>query len=387
MKIGFFTDTYLPASRGIDVSVETFRESLEKMGHQVYVYAQRVPGYKDENPNVFRFTSVRLVKEPAMRFVFPIFPWPEFKKAMGQKLDIVHIHTPFSVGFLGRYIAKKQKIPLVYTHHARYPSHAKLYFKEKYVLPYLAKSLCGWFANSANSVIAPSSKIKEELRTYYNVRESIPIYVILTSVDLNKFKQSLENRKKLRKDLNIDFLSKVLLFVGSINAAKNSEFLFDVASEIIKMRKDTYLIMAGDGELKKELSEKAKKLKLDKYIKLVGSVPHEKIPQYYQSADLFLFTSLTDTQGIVLLEAMATGIPVICLKDDAFDGVVIDGKNGYVISKPSIKLFAQKINQLLDSPDLFKQFSLDARQTALKFSRENETEKIVNIYKKVINQP
>jgi 1,2-diacylglycerol 3-alpha-glucosyltransferase len=135
MKIGFFTDTYLPVVHGVEISIETFRKSLEKMGHKVFIYAPHAPGYKDKNPNVFRFQSIRVIEKPEMRLAFPFLPKDHFGEIIDFKLDIAHAHTPFSMGLLAKYIADHQKIPLVYTHHTHYPEYAKFYLKEKVIAP------------------------------------------------------------------------------------------------------------------------------------------------------------------------------------------------------------------------------------------------------------
>ena len=383
MRIGFFTDTYLPALRGIEISIETFRKCFENLGHEVFIYAQKVPGYKDKNPNVYRFSSVLVNRAPQMRLVFPYFPRKTYQHALANELDIAHIHSPFSVGLLGKHIAKKQNIPIVYTQHTRYPVHAKIYFHEHIVLPYLAKKISVWFANISNTTIAPSLKIKKILREY-GVDKKVPIEVVLTGVDLQKFYPDAAQKNIIRKKLNIGSGKKIALFVGSVNRVKNVDFIFDVFKKLLLKRKDIVLALAGDGDLRKELAAEAKKLKLTKNIKFLGVVPYKEIASHYQAADLFLFPSLTDTQGIVLLEAMACGVPVLTLKDDAFAGVVKDSHNGFIVPKQSIALFKNKIEQLIDHPDLYQTMSANAKATAAKFSREKEAEKMLAIYNNLL---
>ncbi|GAI38976.1 unnamed protein product, partial [marine sediment metagenome] len=152
MKIGFFTDTYLPVTHGVEVSIATFRKTLEAAGHQVYIYAPESPGYKDKNPNVFRFKSIRVIKKPEMRYAFDFLPIGHtFKEISRFKLDIAHAHTPFSLGLLAKYISGRQLIPLIYTHHTHYPEYAKVYLKEKVLLPRLAKVYSAWFSNLSNA--------------------------------------------------------------------------------------------------------------------------------------------------------------------------------------------------------------------------------------------
>lgn len=386
MKIGFFTDTYLPALHGVEISIESFRKTLEAMGHQVYIYAPESPGYKDKNPNVFRFKSIKVIEKPEMRYAFDLLPVKHTFKAISRfKLDVVHSHTPFSLGVLAKYISERQLIPLIYTHHTHYPEYVKTYLKEKILLPHLAKVYSTWFSNFSNAVIAPSLKIKKLLQGY-GVKKNIPIYVLPTGINLNLFKKSKRDGQKLREKLKIPSGMKVLISVGRIGKEKNVEFLIEAFKEVLKKKENVLLLMAGDGLFLTQLKKMTQKLKIEPSIIFTGKVPHEKIPPYYQASDIFLFASLTDTQGIVISEAIACGLPVVALKDDAFANVVINNKNGFLVERESQKLFAQKIIQLLDNPSLYKKFSTQALKKARNLSEKSVTQKLVEIYKVQIEQ-
>lgn len=386
MRIGFFTDTYLPVIHGVGVSIETSRKVLEAMGHQVFIYAPESPGYKDKNPNVFRFKSVRVIKKPEMRYAFNFLPvGRNFRKISRFKLDIAHAHTPFGLGLLAKYISERQLIPLIYTHHTHYPEYAKFYLKEDVLLPYLAKIYSTWFSNISDAVIAPSLKIKKLLLSY-GVKKKIPIHILPTGIDLKIFKKSPKSGQALRKKLKISPETKILISVGRIGEEKNLEFLIKGFAEVLKGRNDVLLLMVGDGPFLKQLKKIAQNLKIAQSIIFTGKVPYQKIPAFYQSADVSLFTSLTDTQGIVILEALSCGLPVIALKDDAFADVIVDNKNGFLVKRQLPKLFAQKIITLLDNPFLYKKFSIRAVKTAQDFSEKNAAKKLIEIYKTQIEK-
>jgi glycosyltransferase involved in cell wall biosynthesis len=386
MRIGFFTDSYLPATHGVEISIETFREELEKMGHEVFVYAPEAPGYKDKNPNVFRFKSVKIIKNPEMYNAFNFLPVNhEFKDISHLKLDIAHAHSPFSLGILAKYISERQIIPLVYTHHTHYPEYVKAYVGEKVLLPYLAKIYSTWFVNNSDAVIAPSLKIKKLLKSY-GADEDIPIYVLPTGIDLNTFKKSTIDKEKLRKELDLPVDKKILLFVGRIGKEKNVEFLIEAFNELLKERKDVLLLIVGDGPFLEELKKISQEMKIESFVEFTGRVSHEKVISYYQSADVFLFPSLTDTQGIVILEALGCGTPVVVLKDDAFDGIVLDNKNGFSVKEESPSLFAQKTNLILSDSSLYNKFSDFAVKTTKNFSKEKVAEKLAGIYEENIKK-
>ena len=382
MKIGFFTDTYLPVVNGVEISIETFRKSLEKMGHKVFIYAPYTPGYKDKNPNVFRFQSIRVIKKPEMRLAFPFLPKDHFGKILDFKLDIVHSHTPFSMGLLAKYIADHQKIPLVYTHHTHYPEYAKFYIKEKIISPLLGRFLSAWYSNLSNTIIVPSYKMKRLLKEY-GVKKKKPIYVLPTGVNVKIFKESKKAGLKIKEELGIAKKNKVLIFVGRIGKEKNPGFLLKATKEVLKKR-NAILLMVGDGPFLNGLKEMAKKLGIEKNTIFTGAIPYQKIPAYYQASDIFVFSSLTETQGIVILEALACGLPVVALKDNAFKGIIINNKNGFLIKKSWPENFAKKILEILKKPFLYKRFSISSRKIAKDFSEANQAKKLINIYKSLI---
>lgn len=379
MRIGFFTDTYLPMIHGVEVSIESFRLALEKMGHEVYIYAPETPGYKDKNPRVFRFKSQRILKNPELRYSFDFLPvGRKFGEVSRFKLDIAHAHTPFGIGLLAKYISERQLIPLVYTHHTHYPEYTKFYLKERVLLPYLAKVYTTWFSDISHAVIAPSLKMKKLLREY-GVKQKVPIYILPTGIDLQVFKKAETEGQALRRRLNISPQTKVLLSVSRIAKEKNIEFLINSFAKLA--RPDIVFILVGDGPFLEEAKRIAKKLQIDRKIIFIGKVSPDKVSAYYKAADIFLFASLTDTQGIVLLEALACGLPVIALKDDAFADVVLNGQNGFLTSQQN---FVKKVSVLLGDEPLYKKFSGEAVKTAALYSNENMAKKLVKIYEEQI---
>ena len=384
MRIGFFTDSYLPATHGVEVSIETFRTNLEKAGHKVFVYAPAVPGYSDTNRRVFRLKSVRVIDNPEMRLAFPVVEDGHIRELVRFKLDIVHVHTPFTVGLLGKYIATHQGIPIFYTHHTHYPEYAKAYLKERVVLPYLAQSLSAWFANLSDTVIAPSPKIKAILRTY-GVRT--PIHVLPTGLRLRQFRRTptcARNARALRAQLAIGPGAKVLLFVGRLGTEKNIEFLVRAFEALRTIRRDVHFVLVGDGPIRNRLQSLVTRLALNDAVIFGGPVAHGKIAAYYQAADLFVFSSLTDTQGIVVLEAIASGLPVVALRDEAFTLMVKNGRNGFLVRPTASPMqFARRIAVLLQDERKWRTFAATSTQVAREFSEEEQARKLARLYETV----
>ena len=385
MKIGFFTDYYLPSGAGVTVSIETFRKEIEKRGHKVFIFAPASKKYQDKNPNVYRFKAITLSQKRDLYLALPFLPEKKrLLEILNLKLDIIHAQSPFNMGFLGKYIALKQRIPFVYTHHTHLEEYAKFYLKENFFTPSLAKTWTTFFCNFSDLIITPSEKIKKVLKKYGIKKRIISLP---TGVDLETFKKSPGQKKLLRKKLHLGEKSKILLFVGRMEGEKNPLFLINSLKEVLKEKQNVFLVMIGTGPYEKKAKDFAQDLGIGSHIKITGKIPYQEIPFYYQGADIFCFASLTETQGIVILEAEAAGLPVVVLKDDVFEGVVKDKTNGFVVEKQKPEIFAKCILKILNDEKVYNKFSSASQEIAGLFSKEKQAEKVLNIYSDLISKP
>jgi len=384
MKIGFFTDYYLPSVAGVTISIEAFKKKLEERNHKVFIFAPACNHYIDKDPNVYRFKSLTLSKERDIYLAFPFLPDKfRLKRILDLKLDIVHAHSPFSLGFIGKYVSLKQKIPFVYTHHTNLSEYAKFYLKENFITPYLAQIWSTWFSDFSDAVIAPSCKVKKILEGY-GVKKKISI--ISTGVNIGLFKKCPEQKEILRKKIGVSSQTKILLFVGRMELEKNPLFLVEAFNEILKQINDVVLLMVGCGVYVNKAKKFAKRLGIEKSVIFTGKVPYSDIPSYYQGSDIFCFSSLTETQGIVILEAEAAGLPIVALKDDAFVDIVKNKENGFLVKELSPKVFAGDVIKILKNPGLYNSFSLSSQKIAKSFSEEKQTEKLLNLYKELLKK-
>ena len=168
---------------------------------------------------------------------------------------------------------------------------------------------------------------------------------------------------------------------------KNLEFLIKMFREILNGKSNVLMLMVGDGPHLKNLYRIAKNLNLMKNIRFTGLISRETMPTFYQVADIFVFPSLTDTQGLVILEAIACGLPVVALKDDVLQEMVIDNKNGFLIEKSSAAIFAGQVLKILDDASLYERFSENSLKISRNFSNKNQAEKLLDIYKAALNSP
>ena len=385
MRIAFFTDTYLPARSGMEISIESFRTALEDMGHELYVFTPTMHGYKDENKNVYRFRSVRMIRKPEMRLAFP---WgsvdSSVRKIRDIPFDVVHVHSPFTMGLLGRYIAQKQNVPLLFTNHCHHTEYAKIYFRERIVLPYTAEKWVKWFSNQADRVIAPSSKFKELLQGYGVIR---PIDIVQTGIEPSLFATTEETERvaqALRARYNIPRSAHAFIYVGRMSDEKNVMYLIEAFARLEKNNPDTYMFFVGEGKARERYEETAKELGVRNAI-FTGAVRHEDIPTYYHAADAFLFASLTDTQGIVILEAMASGLPVVALRDGALIDVIHHKENGFLLDvKATPETFAAQVENLLKDETGYRRLSVNALTTATKFTEKKMAEQLAVIYEGLV---
>ncbi|MDD5489368.1 MAG: glycosyltransferase [Candidatus Moranbacteria bacterium] len=385
MKMGFFSDTYLPTIHGVNVSIESFRKELEKEGHEVYIFTPYIPGYKDANPRVFRLRSLPFLKNPEIRIGLPTMKNSSLRKIVNIKLDIVHAHTPFNLGLLARYVARKQKIPLVYTHHTRISEEATAYFKSKKILPRLARSIYVSFANKNNAVIAPSEGLKNILEKE-GVRK--PIYVLPTGVDLHFFgfnEKSEKESRHIREKFGITPQEKVLIFVGRLDPEKNVEFLIESFGKLLTKYKEIKFLIVGSGFHENKLKQYSKDIPSG-HIVFAGSVPFEKMPFYYQAADAFVFSSPTETQGLVILEAMASGLPIVAVKNRIIDNLIESGKNGYLLDSFDTGIFAEKVLDIISHPEIQKKYSRASLEVAADFSVQKQTARLLEIYNQLIGK-
>ena len=379
MNIGFFTNVYLPINWGITTLIENYREELEKQGHNVFIFAAEHPGYQDKNPNVFRFKSIDLNYK--ISYPLPIISSPQIRKVIKKlDLDIIHSHHFFFCGQLAWYYAKKFNLPLVFTYHTRYDLYTHYAPLPKELAKSLAQSLSTFYANSCDAVISPTESIKD-LLLEYKVKK--PIFVIPSGVDINEFQDT--DDKKIREKYNIDQNKILFLTVSRLGPEKNISFLLRAFQKINKVRKDTHLMIVGDGSEKENLEKESKELGLSEKIIFTGRVPNQKIPLYYAAADIFLFSSLSETQGVIFVEAMSRGIPTVAIKANGVKDIIISGETG-ILTSDNTDTFSQAALKLVDNENLREKMSEKAKEEAQNFSIERSTEKLLSFYQKTIEQ-
>ncbi|OGY23897.1 MAG: hypothetical protein A2172_05180 [Candidatus Woykebacteria bacterium RBG_13_40_15] len=381
MKIGVFTDTYYPDISGVTVSIENFVSMFRKKGNKVYIFAPKVKGYKDKDTDVYRVTSLKLISsEPEVRLPL-LLPYKTLQKMFSLDLDLIHAHGNGPFSLLGYQMARIKNIPYILTFHTIHTKYTHYFFDGKIISPKMVAGGLRVFANLCDGVVVPSEKMKEEL-TSYGFRGQVK--VIPSFINLKKF-ESLE-KGYLHKKLNIPEGSPILISVGRLGKEKNFNFLIKAFKKVTKINSNAYLVIVGQGPEKNNLKKLTKSLGIEKRVHLTGKLAIKTMPLAYVDADIFVFASDTETQGICVLEAAASGLPLVVVEDPAFKNAVIDGVNGFATLLDE-KIFAQKIALLLRDISLRNKLGENSKKIANEnFKPEKLALEMLSFYKEIIKK-
>ena len=374
MRIGLFSDTYIPQVNGVATTVHNLAEELERLGHEVYVFCPRVHTRHRDKSNVVRFPAIPFPFERQHRIAFGL---PARAWRILRRLEIVHSHTEFSLGTLAMWVARVYRIPHVHTYHTHYVIY-RHYLPPPFRPPRkLTEALVAAFCNRCHAVTVESRAMEEELRRY-GVR--VPIYRYPFGVNLRLYEGPIEH--DLRAELRLPPEAVVALYVGRIAAEKNLDFLLSAFAEAAKRRDDLFLVMVGGGPLLQAITEERDRLGLRDRVLLPGYVRGKRLIDYYRSADLFAFASKTETLGLVVIEAMAAGLPVVCLGEMGVTEVVEDGVSG-LFAPEDPRGFAEVMLEVLENEALRRRLREGALRRARALSTEAAAEKTLEVYKEV----
>lgn len=338
MNIGIFTDTYFPQVSGVATSIQTLKEQLENKGHSVYIFTTTDPRVPEDavEPNVFRFGSVAFVSFKDRRIaVRGLFQALEVAKNL--KLDIVHTQTEFSIGYIGKFVARSLHIPTVHTYHTMYEDYLHYVMNGHLLKPYHVRQMTRAFLHHDAGVIAPTDRVLETLAGY---GVSSPIRVIATGVNLESFAKTPV--RDVRAELGLSDVP-VLISLSRVAFEKRIDKVIDAMPRIIKSVPDAVLLVVGDGPARASLEEQAETLDIADHVRFIGEVRHEEVPLYYHAADIFLSASDSEAQGLTYLEAMAAGTKVLALSGEYTDTLLNDPSLGRTFSTPS-EMAAQAID-------------------------------------------
>ena len=346
MRIAMFTNNYKPYLAGVPISIEHLAQALRELGHEVYVFA---PTYKaqEEEAYVIRYPSfpLAIAGAPIPNVLTSLFE----KKVQELSIDVIHVHHPAIVGNI--HLKKKYDIPVIYTYHTRYEAYLH------YVKPLAWLERCTgfvekylkWYCNQCDAIVAPTEGMKRYLESR---AMNPPVFVLPTGLPIESFTPRQEAVNGIREQYGRD-VDYLLCTVSRMAKEKNVEFqlraIVQLKAELSKKQKSFRYLMIGSGPQLEEWREKVKRLGLEDTVIFVGKVENQEIAAYLKACDLFAFSSKSETQGIVLLEAMAVGKPIVAVRASGVEDIVVDGVTGFMTQEDET-VWNERIMTLLESP-------------------------------------
>lgn len=379
MNVLMISDVYFPRVNGVSTSIETFRNELGKRGVDVTLVAPSYDNHGKEE-GIVRIPSRKVMFDPEDRMM----AYDSIKGLTeilgGRKFDLVHIQTPFVAHYAAVALANEMGLPKVVTYHTFFEEYLYHY------IPFLPAAWLKGFArrfsrkqcNDVEAIVVPSTAMAKTLQEYGVER---PLHIIPTGIPEDMFEEG--ERAPFRKRHGIPENAPVMLFVGRVAFEKNIEFLIEATGIARKQMPDLLLIVAGEGPALKSIEKKIRAMRLEKHVKLIGYMDRKRqLKDCYSAADAFVFASRTETQGLVLLEAMAAGLPVI---STAHMGTcdILKPDSGSVVPEDDPESFAAQMVRVMSDEKIRNELALEARGYARKWSSGAMAEKMMALYQEL----
>lgn len=386
MKIGIFTDCYYPQVNGVVTSVLILEEELRKLGHEVTIVTVKVPNHIDSSKHIVRISSIPFSKWNEFRLGLPMVA-SAFKKIKALNLDLIHTHTEFSIGLFGRFVAKHLDIPVVHTYHTMYEDYTHYISNFKYTKQVAKKIIIKTskqYVKKYDGIIAPSDKTRFALRRYGVTNN---IFVVPTGINLDQFKQLPKSSAELDSIYEKYQLKKEdyhILSLGRLSEEKSVNLIIEQLPEVLKVIPSAKLLIVGDGPYREKLEELTAQLSLQKNIVFIGRVPYEHVNLFYSIANVFISASKTETQGLTILEAMASGLPVIAYDDLNIKDIIIANESGYLFSTKE-ELSRALITCYSDNEKTLKIIK-QATSIVENLSKENFGKNAEKVYEELVSQ-
>jgi len=383
MKILFISDVYFPRINGVSTSIRTFVEQMQGLGHEVHLIAPDYGVATQDESWVKRIPARSIYFDPEdklMKYGEVLQRLPGLRR---ERYDIVHIHTPFVAHYVGLKLARELNVPCVETYHTFFEDYLHHY------LPWIPKAMARGVArmiskrqcNAVDAIVAPSQPMLDVLRGY-GVKVSAE--VVPTGLQMESFKAA--DGKAFRQKYEIPVERPMLLYVGRVAFEKNIAFLLRMLQVLVQDVPDALLVITGEGPAEASLHRLTQELGLTYNVKFIGYLDRElELNACYQAADVFVFASKSETQGLVLLEAMAQGTPVVAIAELGTASILVHGQ-GALIAPDHVEGFSDKVKHLLMYPEERFELGMRARSYVLeKWTASIQAERMVQFYGSLIN--
>lgn len=379
MRVLMVSDVYFPRVNGVSTSIETFRRTLAGQGVEVRLV---VPRYGDEpdEPGIVRVAGRPVPRDPEDRLV----GWRAMHRAVlaaSADCDVIHVQTPFVAHYAGLKAARQRNLPVVATYHTLFEEYVEHYapFLPGNWLRAQARRLSRRQCNALDAVVVPSTAMRERLQAY---GVTVPMQVLPTGIPLAQFAGG--DGLAFRAAHGIAPERPVALFVGRVAHEKNIAFLFDALRHAHRQQPDILLVVAGEGPAMGELQARVSELGLNDAVRFIGYLDRQRgLPDCYAAANVFAFASRTETQGLVLLEAMAAGLPVVALSEMG-TADILDSGRGCFTPPDDAQAFGEVLGRILANPAAWGHLADEARGLADDWSDTAMAGRLANCYRALL---
>jgi len=380
VKIALVTDTYFPRVNGVSASTRTFAREFVKMGHEVHVHAPFYPGYHEEPEpfQVVRYPSWYLFFDPEDRMGRA--GRKKTRTFRDEHYDIVHTQTPFSLGGPAVRWGRSSGAKIVHTYHTLFTAYIEHYiwFLPKNLTVWYAKGFSRRYCDRCDLIVTPSSEMRRELFSY-NVKT--PIEVIPTGIPLERFDG--KNPARFRKERGFSPEDKLLLFVGRVAEEKNLGFVLRVFRRLLPKVPTAHFLIGGAGPSLEKLKALAREWGIGDRVHFLGYIQGEDWRDCYAAADLFVFASVTETQGLVVTEAMAAETPVVAVNRMGIKDVM-EGQKGGLLVEPEEDEFYEAVLRMLTDPEFYALKKSETLVEAAKWSSGAMARRMIGAYEKLL---
>ncbi len=385
MRILMISDVYFPRINGVSTSIESFRHALADLDVDVHVIAPHYPAPHPPDDRVIRVPSQRVPFDPEDRLMHQGPLKQALHQAASNNYDLVHVQTPFAAHYAGLKFADSQHLPCVATYHTHFEEYLYNYVPivPKGVLRSMARQLAQRQCNALDAVIVPSRAMQDTL-TAYGV--TAPMHRVPTGIPVAHFRRpaSADISDAFRQRHGIPSDAPMALFVGRAAHEKNIGFLLDAMPHALQDCPQLVMTIAGEGPALPALKRQAERLGISAQVFFVGYLDRQtELPECYAAADIFAFASRTETQGLVLLEAMAAGVPVLAF---AYLGTreIVEPRRGALPAPQTVEAFGQALASLANDPAQRQQMATDAIAFADEWTTDACAQRMADVYHSLV---
>lgn len=380
MRVVMVSDVYFPRVNGVSTAIQTYRQTLRAQGVEVSLAAPDYGTSSDEGW-IRRVPSRKVPRDPEDRLVRWRAMLDAVECAVGEGCDLIHVQTPFVAHYAGSAIGRRLGLPVIATYHTLFEEYLKHYAP---IVPAgwlraLARTFSRRQCNVLDAVIVPSKAIHQRLSSYGVTK---PMHILPTGISVSDTPDG--GRQVFRTRYGIDERRPMALFVGRVAHEKNIDFLLEVIDHARKSVPDILLVIAGEGPALPHLRRIVAARDLARCVRFIGYMDRKtELPTCYAAADVFVFASRTETQGLVLLEAMAAGLPVVALAEMGTVDILGPGR-GAIVPDGDHQAFSTALCTVLLDSRLRERLSAEGRAYAAEWSDEVLAARMAELYRQIV---